>query len=202
MWRGVRCTVRRASLSSRICARVFTARRWRLCFLLMFMVYAELFFLAFFEDDLLIRVAHALALVRLGRTDAADFGRGLTNSLPVIAFDQYLGLARGLDRDALGNRVAHRMREAQREIQCLAGHLRAKADAHEFELAVVTLGHALHHVRQMRIRISSSARSARLNPRWDRKASSAASRSALAVPLRAGGDQATSIHPSTRQHRI
>jgi hypothetical protein len=36
------------------------------------------------RDDLLIRVAHALALVGLGRTDVADLGRGLADLLPVV----------------------------------------------------------------------------------------------------------------------
>src|ERR1700683_269408 len=72
---------------------------------------AALLLLALFEDDLLIRVAHTLAFVGLGWTDAANLGRGLTDSLPIVALDQYLGLARRLDRDALRNRVIHRMRE-------------------------------------------------------------------------------------------
>src|SRR3984957_3136173 len=108
--------------------------------------------LAFFENDLLVGVTHALALVGLGRPDAANLGRGLTDALPVITLDQYLGLARGLDRDALGNGIAHRMRETQREIQALADHLRAKAHADQLELALIATRDALDHVGQMRAR--------------------------------------------------
>src|SRR5271155_4657721 len=106
--------------------------------------------LAFFENDLLVRVTHALAFVGLGRPDAANLGRGLTHALAVITLDQYLGLARGLDRDAVGNDIAHRMREAERKIQALAGHLRTKAHADQLELALIATRDALDHVGQMR----------------------------------------------------
>ena len=52
--------------------------------------------------------------------------------------------------DALGDRVLHRVREAERQVQGLALHLGAKADAYQLELALVALGDARHHVRQMR----------------------------------------------------
>src|SRR6202167_1896761 len=151
MWRGVRCTVRRATLRARIWARALTARRWRRSFLVMFIgCVAALLLLAFFEGDLLILVAHALALVGLGRPDVADFGRGLTDLLPVRAFDHDLGEARRLDADAFRNRIGHRVRETERQVQYLAGHLGAKADADQLELALIALGHAQDHVRQVR----------------------------------------------------
>ena len=43
-----------------------------------------------------------------------------------------------------------RMREAKRQVQTLALHRGAKADAHELELLLVALGDALHHVREVR----------------------------------------------------
>src|SRR5208282_3155949 len=97
---------------------------------------AALLLLAFFESDLLIRVAHALALVRLRRPDVADFRSRLADPLAIGAPDQDLGLTRGLDRNPLGYRETHRVREAQRQVQRLAGHRGAEADAHELELAL------------------------------------------------------------------
>src|SRR5579872_1285365 len=102
MCRGVRCTLRCASSSSPILARVRFARRKRRSLLLIFMIWLELLLLALFQRDLLAGVAHAFALVGLGRANVANLGSGLTNLLPVRALDHDLGLARRLDRDAGG----------------------------------------------------------------------------------------------------
>src|SRR5690349_3911457 len=59
-----------------------------------------LLLLAFFAPDLFARVAHALALVGLRRTDAADPGGGFANHLLVDARDLDLGLLRHDERDA------------------------------------------------------------------------------------------------------
>src|ERR1700732_131679 len=139
MCRGVRCTVRRATARARMCARVLRARRSRRCFLVM-IIYHRLrrdfyrgsrmsanpvhvaalragkrasFLLALLESDLLIRVAHALALVWLGRTNAADLGGHLADFLPIDALHHDLGLARSLDIYPFRNRHVHRMRETE-----------------------------------------------------------------------------------------
>ena len=132
---------------SRMCARVLTARRRRRSFLR-----RNHFFFALFEGDLLVGVAHALALVGLRRTDVADLRGHLPDLLAVDALDQDLGLARGLDRDALRDREVHRMGEAERQVERLALHLRAEADADELELLLVALGDAPHHVGEVRAR--------------------------------------------------
>src|SRR5512138_1270388 len=115
----VRCTDKRTAFSSRIFARVFTARRSRWAFL-----FIGSLLLRFLQLDLFAGVAHALALVRLGRTIAADLRGDLTDSLPVRAFDDDFGLARRFDRDALGSGIDDRMREAERQVQVLALCLR------------------------------------------------------------------------------
>src|SRR5260370_31501711 len=123
MCRGVRCTVRRAPARARMCARALRARRSRRCFLVM-IIYHRLrrdfcrgsrtsanpvpvaalragkrasFLLALLESDLLIRVAHALALGGLVRTNAADLGSHPADFLPIDALHPDLGLARSLD---------------------------------------------------------------------------------------------------------
>src|SRR6476660_9746305 len=112
MWRGVRCTVSLGVPSARILARVLVARRSRRSFLLMFMA---LLLLPFLEGNDFVGVAHALALVGLGRADAADLGGRLADALPVGALDEDLGRARRLDADALRDRIADRVREAERQ---------------------------------------------------------------------------------------
>src|SRR5690606_14931838 len=102
--------------------------------------------------DLLAGVADTLALVRLGRTERADIRGDLADLLDVRALDDDLGLRGRFDRDAFGRDVNHRMRETQREIEVLALSLGAITDADGLELALVTLAHALHDVRQMRAR--------------------------------------------------
>src|SRR5688500_13150818 len=102
MWRGVRCTVRRATPSSRMWARVFTARRRRRSFLVVLMLaynLEALLLLAFLHDDLLARIAHALALVGFGRPHVADLSGYLADLLEVDALDDDLGLTRGFDGD-------------------------------------------------------------------------------------------------------
>src|SRR5690242_18366354 len=136
MWRGVRCTQSRMTLSSRILARPRRARRRRLTF---FSIMAPLLLLRFLELDVLTGVTNALALVRLGLTIATDLGGHLADLLLVRALDQDLRLRRGLDRDALGRRVDDRVREAERQVQVLALRLCAIADADELELLLVAL---------------------------------------------------------------
>jgi hypothetical protein len=116
--------------------------------------------LAFLHDDPLAGVTHTLALVGLGRPVAADLGGDLAHFLAVDAFDDDLGLARRLDRDAFRYRVAERVRESQGQIQVLALHRRTVADADQLELALEALGHAGDHIREIRPR-----RAGRRDPR-------------------------------------
>src|SRR4051812_27141480 len=142
---GVRCTDKRIAFSWRIFERAGMARRSLWAFLFMTSL-----LLRFLQLDLLARIPHALALVRLRRTEVADVGGNLADLLHVRALDQDFRLGRRLDRDALGRGVDDRMREAERQVQVLALHRRAIADADELELALVTLADAEHDVREMR----------------------------------------------------
>src|ERR1700752_2673909 len=150
---GVRCTLRRATRSSRILARVSTARR-SLCAFFPLMFHPSLL-LGFLQRDLLARVAHAFALVRLRRAKTPDLSGHLADLLPVDALDQDFCLARRFDRDALRDRKGDRVRETEREIERLPLHRGAVADTDELELAVVTLAHARDHVGEMRSRRTS-----------------------------------------------
>src|SRR5690242_1538298 len=142
----VRCTARRAAPWRVMRTRVFAALRIREAFLSMsvpllrvverhavsapttarlsFYARAHLLFLGFFERDLLARVAHALALVRLGRLVGADLGGGLPHLLLVHALDHDLGLRGRLRLHAFGELVDDRVREAEREVHLAALRLR------------------------------------------------------------------------------
>ena len=89
-------------------------------------------------------IFHALALVGLRRTIGADFGRHLADLLAVDAGDHDLGRLRRHDRDAFRDRIDHVVAVAERELQVLALHRRAIADAGDFELALEALGDAGH----------------------------------------------------------
>jgi hypothetical protein len=99
-----------------------------------------------------IRIAHALTLVGLGRPDAADLSRRLPDALPVGALDHDLGLAWRLDADAFGYVEAHRVREAERQVQRLASHGGTESDTDQLEFLLVAARHAEHHVGNMRAR--------------------------------------------------
>src|SRR5207244_10864393 len=71
--------------------------------------------ISLFQGDLLVRVAHALALVGLGRANAADLGGHLADLLPIDALYHDLGLARSLDVDPFRDR--HRSEEHTSELQ-------------------------------------------------------------------------------------
>src|SRR5262245_23401115 len=135
MWRGVRCTLRRISPSCSILARVRLARRIRTSFLSLIARPPSLL-LRFLDHDLLVRVAHALALVGLWRTKSADVGRHLSDQALVHALDHDLGLARRLHRDAFRDVVVDRVREAEREPERLALGRGAITDANQRQLAL------------------------------------------------------------------
>src|SRR4029079_19403786 len=121
---GVRCMDKRIAFSWRILARAGIARRSLCAFLFMTSL-----LLRFLQLDLLARVPHALALVRLRRTEVADVGGHLADLLHVRALDENFRLARRFDRNALGRGVDDRVREAERQVQVLALRGRAITDA-------------------------------------------------------------------------
>src|SRR4029450_10592147 len=98
MCRGVRCTDRRITLSSRNWERPRSARFRRLTF---FSIMAPLLLLRFLELDALTGITNTLALVGLGRAVRADLRGDLTHALLVGALHDDLGLRRSLDRDPL-----------------------------------------------------------------------------------------------------
>src|ERR1022692_3391965 len=149
---GVRCTERRMAASSLIFTRPRSARRRRVSRLSSFM---SLLLLRFFQRNLLVRILHALALVRLRRPETADLGRRLTDALPIDALDDDFRLARRFDGHAIRDRVIDQMRKTQRQRQTLGLYRSAMSDADELELFLVALGHARDHIREVR---SSGAR--------------------------------------------
>src|SRR2546423_11592241 len=94
MWELDRPTVRRVARCSAIRIRVFRARRILGSTLYLLIVWLQLLLLGFLDHDALVEIAHAFALVRLGRPIRANFGRALSNLLLVIAFVEDLGLNR------------------------------------------------------------------------------------------------------------
>src|SRR4030095_5761701 len=104
------------------------------------------------QRDLLARVAHTLALVRLRRTESADLRRDFTNALLVGAGDQHFGLRRHGNRDAVRSGEDNRMRETERQVKVRALDRRAITHADQVELALVTFADTLDHVGQQRTR--------------------------------------------------
>src|SRR5688572_2791865 len=146
MCRGVRCTDRRITLSSRSLERPRSARFRRLTF---FSIMAPLFLLRFLELDALTGITNALALVRLGRAVRADLGGDLTHALLVRTLHDDFCLRRRLDRDPLRCCVHHRVGEAERQVEAAALRLRAVSDTYQLELELVALRPAEHDVRQV-----------------------------------------------------
>src|SRR5580700_10941953 len=72
-----------------------------------------LLLLAFLAPDLLVAVAHALALVGFGRAERADLRRDLADQALVHAFHLDRGRPLTGDFDALRHRIDDRMREAE-----------------------------------------------------------------------------------------
>src|SRR5690606_23569525 len=108
----------------------------------------------FLQNDPLVRVAHALALVGLRRPEPPELGRDLADALAIDTLDDDLRLARRLDRDPVGHRVLDRMRETERQVQLLALRLSAITDADEVELALEAGRDTGHHVLDQRPRRS------------------------------------------------
>src|SRR5687768_11295689 len=93
-----RYTVSLTALSCEIFARVARPRLTRASYLSL--ISHRLLLLRFLEHDLLTGIAHALALVRLGRTIAPHFRRHLSDDLLIGALDHDLGLRRRFRLDA------------------------------------------------------------------------------------------------------
>ena len=96
--------------------------------------------------DVLANVVDTLALVRLGRTMAADLSGDLTDLLLVDTLDVHVGVVGNLEGDALGSLDDHGVREAQGELEVLTLLLHAVTDAGELELLLEALGNANNHV--------------------------------------------------------
>src|SRR5215217_7651172 len=97
--------------------------------------------------DVLTRVAHALALVRLGLAQLADVRSDLADQLLVDALDAQPGRAVDGERDAVGGVEGDRVGVPELELQ-LCGALRQHAVAHadDLELLLVALGDPDDHV--------------------------------------------------------
>src|SRR3546814_8766656 len=95
-----------------------------------------LLLLAFLAQHDLVGVLHALALVGLGRTVAADLRRHLTDLLDVGAADRDRGRLVALDGDAFRNRIGDVVAEAELQVQRLALHRGtvARSEEHTSEL--------------------------------------------------------------------
>src|ERR1700744_2262273 len=101
---------------------------------------AILLLLAFLTADLFTGVAHALALIGLGRTDTADPSGGLADQLLFDARDLDLGLLRHGEGDAFRRRDLHVVAEAELHGERLALHRSAIADADQLERLLVAGG--------------------------------------------------------------
>src|SRR5712671_4812353 len=111
-----------------------------------------LLLLAFLAEDVFACVFDALALVGLGPAETADLGRDLADLLTVDPGDDDLGRLRRRDRDAGRDRIDHVMAVAERDLQILALHRRAIADAGDLELPLAALGDAGDQVGDQRAR--------------------------------------------------
>src|SRR5688572_13520145 len=103
----------------------------------------KLLLLAFLADDLLTSVTNALALVRLGTAIFADLGSNLADLLLVDAGHGDFRRLRHGDRDVLRRFVDDVMAEAERQLQVLALHGGAIADAGDLKLLFETVLDAL-----------------------------------------------------------
>src|SRR5207237_7630591 len=98
---------------------------------------ADLAGLACLAADVLARVLHALRLVRVRDAQRADLRGDLADGLLVRTRDAHF--LRRLEREAdAGRRIdLDRVREAERELELLAGERRAVARAADLEIAGV-----------------------------------------------------------------
>src|SRR5579862_7840345 len=90
---------------------------------------------AFFATDRLVAVLDALALVRLGRAEGADFGGDLADPLAVGAADRDRGRPLAGDPHILRDRVGNVVAVAELQVEDIALHGGAVADAVDVEVA-------------------------------------------------------------------
>src|SRR5690606_5876083 len=90
--------------------------------------------LAGLEAHVFTCVPDAFAVVRVGRADGPDVGCDLAHGLLVDAADGDLGRFRRVDGDSGGRLDDDGMREAEAELEVLAFHLAAEADALDLEV--------------------------------------------------------------------
>ena len=102
----------------------------------------DLLLLAFFAPNVFIGVFDALTLVGFRRTISADFSGRLSDFLFVRTFDGDMGLVGALDRDAIGDLMAHFVTEAKLHDQLFALNLSTIADTVDFQIAGITFRHA------------------------------------------------------------
>src|SRR5690606_18190582 len=102
--------------------------------------------LALFADDALALVANALALVGLRRAEATDVGGDRAEQRLVGRAQVQLAVLVDLGLDAVGQRIADRVREAEREVDAAALDGRAVTDADDLERSLEALGAADDHV--------------------------------------------------------
>src|SRR5215467_5630898 len=121
-------------------------RRWRRAKRALRSDMGPLLLLAFLAPDVLGRILYSLALVGLGRTQAADFGGDLADLLAIGAGNLDRGRPRGLHLDAGRNGHFDVMAEAQLQLQVLGVGLGAIAHAVDLEVDGEAVRHALHHV--------------------------------------------------------
>src|SRR5215510_7847255 len=111
-----------------------------------------LLLLPFLAEDVLVCVSHALALVWLGRTVAADLGGDVTNFLLVDAtHDDFRRLRRG-NRDTFRDRKIYVVGKAKLQLKRLALHRRTKAHTCDLKFLFKPFGDARHHVGDQRAR--------------------------------------------------
>src|SRR5712671_45115 len=109
--------------------------------------------LALLAADGFLGVLDALALVRLGRPHLADLRGGEPHQVLVGALHRDpVGLGVVLGADAFGQREAHRVREADDELDLLALQLGLVADAGDVQRALESLRDPLDHVEDQRAR--------------------------------------------------
>src|SRR5664279_5645279 len=132
------------------------------------MAFGPLLLLAFLAEDVFASVFHAFALVGLGRAVAADFSGDLADFLFVDPGDRDLGRFRRHNRDAFRNLEVDVVGKTELQVQALALHRRAIADAVDLQLLLEALGHPIDQVGDQSARSTPQrARTLALAARFD-----------------------------------
>src|SRR5690606_25910763 len=107
---------------------------------------ARLLLLGFFEDDALVGVTYALALVGFGTTVCTDLCGNLTDHLLVSTLDDDFRLAGAFRLHALGQLMHDVVRETELQLQRIALDLGAETHTNQVEATFETLADAGDHV--------------------------------------------------------